>query len=62
MTPNQEDALFNFLENVTEPFTLEDVAEFVRMLDPTRTEALATEIAALVDSHNVAFRLDNRQW
>jgi len=66
MTPNQEDALFNFLENVTEPFTLEDVAEFVRMLDPTRNEAraetLAAEIAALVDSHNVAFRLDNLQW
>jgi len=62
MTPNQEDALFNFLENVTEPFTLDDVAEFVRMMDPTRAEALPVEIAALIDSHNVAFRLDTRQW
>jgi len=62
MTPNQEDALFNFLENVTEPFTLESVAEFVRMLDPAHTGALTAEIAALIDSHNVAFRLDNRQW
>jgi len=62
MTPNQEDALYNFLENVTEPFTLEDVAEFIRLLDPADAEALPSEIAALVDSHNVAFRLDNRQW
>jgi len=62
MTPNQEDALFNFLENVTEPFTLEDVTEFVRMLEPVRTETLRMEIAAIIDSHNVAFRLDNRQW
>jgi hypothetical protein len=62
MTPNQEDALFNFLENVTEPFTLEDVTEFVRMMDPARAEALPMEISALIDSHNVAFRLDNRQW
>ncbi|MDR0290918.1 MAG: plasmid pRiA4b ORF-3 family protein [Treponema sp.] len=62
MTPNQEDALFNFLENVTEPFTIEDVVEFVRMLDSTRAETLKAEISAILDSHNVAFRLDNRQW
>jgi hypothetical protein len=62
MTPNQEDALFNFLENVTEPFTIEDVAEFVRMLDPKWAENLPVEIAALIDSHNVAFRLDSEQW
>ena len=66
MTANQEDALFNFLENVTEPFTLEDVAEFIRMLNIDRTgtpvEILIAEIAAIVDSHNIAFRLDNRQW
>ncbi|MDR0495548.1 MAG: plasmid pRiA4b ORF-3 family protein [Treponema sp.] len=62
MTPIQEEALFNFLENVTEPFTLEDITEFVRMLDSTRAEILPMEIAALIDAHNVAFRLENRQW
>ncbi|MCL2127881.1 MAG: plasmid pRiA4b ORF-3 family protein [Treponema sp.] len=62
MTPNQEDALYNFLENVTEPFTLDDVTEFVRMLDPKRTGNLPLEIAAHIDSRNVAFRLDSRQW
>jgi hypothetical protein len=62
MTPNQEDALYNFLENVTEPFTLEDVTEFVRTLDSSRTDGLSMEITALLDSRNVAFRLDKRQW
>ncbi|MCL2762620.1 MAG: plasmid pRiA4b ORF-3 family protein [Treponema sp.] len=62
MTPNQEDALYNFMENVTEPFTLEDVTEFVRMMDSTRAGNLPMEIAAIIDSQNAAFRLDNRQW
>ena len=63
MTPNQEEALYNFMENVTEPFTLEDVTGFVRMLDtPMRYDSLPMEIAAVIDTHNVAFRLDNRQW
>ncbi|MDR2402772.1 MAG: plasmid pRiA4b ORF-3 family protein [Spirochaetaceae bacterium] len=62
MTANQEDALYDFLENVTEPFTLEDVAAFIRLIDPKRKNRLETEIAAFIDSRNVAFRLDNRHW
>ena len=62
MTPNQEEALFSFLENATEPFTLAEVTEFIRMVDPKRTSNLAQEIAALIDMRNVAFRLDKRQW
>ncbi|MDR2435362.1 MAG: plasmid pRiA4b ORF-3 family protein [Treponema sp.] len=62
MTPMQEDALYDFLENVTEPFTLEDVTAFVYMLEPKRNARMAMEIAALIDSRNIAFRLDKRQW
>ena len=62
MTPNQEDALYNFLENATEPFTLEEVTDFVRMLDPLWSKKLSQEITAHIDSRKVAFRLDNRQW
>jgi hypothetical protein len=62
MTPNQEEALYDFLENVTEPFTLDDVSAFIRMLEPKRSGRLSFEIAALIDSRNLAFRLDNRQW
>jgi hypothetical protein len=62
MTANQEDALYDFLENVTEPFTLEDVTAFVRMIEPKRNGRLGMEIAAFIDSRNVAFRLDNNSW
>jgi len=63
MTVNQEEALYNFLENVTEPFTLENVTGFVRMLDDSEfSDSLAMEISAIIDSHNVAFRLDSKQW
>jgi hypothetical protein len=62
MTPMQEDALYDFLENVTEPFTMDDVTAFVYMLEPKRNSRMVMEIAALIDSRNIAFRLDNQQW
>jgi hypothetical protein len=62
MTANQEDALFEFLENVTEPFTLEDVSAFIRMIESKKDSPLDMEIAALIDSRNIAFRMDNRRW
>jgi hypothetical protein len=62
MTANQEDALYDFLENVTEPFTLEDVSAFVQMIESKRNNRLELEIASFIDSRNVAFRLDNRHW
>jgi hypothetical protein len=77
MTPNQEDALHTFLENVTEPFTLEDVTEFVHMMDSdsarnrklpidndsARNRNLPSEIAAFLNSSDMAFRADDEgQW
>jgi hypothetical protein len=62
MTATQEDALYEFLENVTEPFTLENVVAFIRMIVPQRTGRLAMEITALIDSRNIAFRLGNNRW
>ena len=62
MTQDQEDTLYNFLENVTEPFTLEDVTAFVSLLEPGRNKRLSTEIASMIDSRNSAFRLNNREW
>ncbi|GHT70069.1 hypothetical protein FACS1894110_20820 [Spirochaetia bacterium] len=62
MTINQEDALKDFLENVTEPFTLEDITAFVRMVEPKQSGRLSMEIASLIDSRNIAFRLDSRHW
>jgi hypothetical protein len=62
MTANQEDALYEFLENVTEPFTLDSVVSFVRMVAPHKTTRLAMEITALINSRNIAFRLGDKRW
>ncbi|MCL2044420.1 MAG: plasmid pRiA4b ORF-3 family protein [Treponema sp.] len=63
MTPNQEDALFNFLENVTEPFGLDDVLDYIQVMDKSiRSGSLPMEVAAIIDSHHVAFRLNGKQW
>jgi hypothetical protein len=62
MTPSQEDALYEFLENVTEPFSLEDVVAFIRMIEPKRTGRLAVEVAALIRSRNIAFSLGTNRW
>ena len=62
MTPNQEEALYDFLENVTEPFTLRDVTAFIHILEPQRDNRLPMEIAAMIDSRNIAFRVGNDKW
>ncbi|WP_010256354.1 IS1096 element passenger TnpR family protein [Treponema primitia] len=62
MTENQEDALYEFLENNRDPFTLEDVMSFIRLLDFSRNNRLAEEITAFIDSQNIAFRLEPGRW
>jgi hypothetical protein len=62
MTIKQEDALFEFLENVTEPFTLEDLSSFIKLIEAKRNSRLEKEIAALLNVRNIAFRVDNRHW
>ncbi|MDR3343692.1 MAG: plasmid pRiA4b ORF-3 family protein [Treponema sp.] len=62
MTISQEDALYDFLENVTEPFAPEDVVAHIRKKNPQKTGRLAKEIASLIDSRNIAFRLDTKKW
>ncbi|GHT78137.1 hypothetical protein FACS1894130_04230 [Spirochaetia bacterium] len=62
MTSNQEDALYEFLENVTEPFTLDNVVAFVKMLAPQKSSRLGAEISALIDARNIAFRLGDKFW
>ncbi|MDR1108794.1 MAG: plasmid pRiA4b ORF-3 family protein [Spirochaetaceae bacterium] len=62
MTVNQEGALKEFLDNITEPFGLNDVVAFVRMIDPKKNGRLSMEIAAFIESRNVAFRLGANRW
>jgi hypothetical protein len=62
MTISQEEALLDFLENVTEPFDLEDVVTYIRMIDPKRINRLATEAEAFINFRNIAFQIGNRRW
>jgi hypothetical protein len=62
MTFDQEKALYEFLENITEPFTLEEVTSFIRLIESRRSGRLDLEIAAFIDSQNLAFRPDSRRW
>ena len=62
MTPNQEEALFDFLESITEPFTLEEITTFVHLADQKRDSKLVLELASLLDSRKIAFRLNDQQW
>ncbi|MDR3171867.1 MAG: plasmid pRiA4b ORF-3 family protein [Treponema sp.] len=62
MTISQEDALYEFLENVTEPFSPEDVVAHIRKKSPHRTGRLVLEITSLINSRNIAFRLNTKKW
>ena len=62
MTVNQEDALYDFLENVTEPFSLDDITAFIRMVESKRSGRLGSEIAAFIDTRRVAFPMGGKRW
>jgi hypothetical protein len=62
MTENQEDALYEFLENHLEPFTLGDLTGFIRLLDSSRNSYLADEIVAFIESRNLAFQVGSAGW
>jgi hypothetical protein len=62
MDINQEEILYEFLENITEPFTLEEVTSFMRMPGKKHDKRLAVEITTHFDSRKIAFKLDSRHW
>ena len=62
MNVNQEEALYEFLDNVTESFELDDAIHYIRMIDPKRINRLAGEVEAFINFRNLAFPVGNRQW
>jgi hypothetical protein len=62
MTVTQEDAFYEFLDSTSEPFSLDEVVSFVRMIDPKQAGRLRMEISSLLDSRRLAFHLDNHRW
>ena len=59
---DQEEALYEFLENTTIPFSLEDITKYVASAGQKRNKRLAIEIAAYLHARRIAFQFDNRRW
>ena len=62
MTINQEEALYDFLENVTEPFTLDDICAFIRLVEPKRGGHLNSETASFIETRHIAFPTEGKRW
>ena len=62
MTLDQEDALYDFLDDTTAPFTLKNIMDYVRSRDSSQAEHLPIEIPAFFAPGDLAFRLDSRRW
>jgi hypothetical protein len=62
MDLEQEEALYEFLENVSEPFTLNDITVYVQASGKKPGKQLAMEIDAYLDIRKIAFKQDNKYW
>jgi len=62
MDLEQEEALYEFLENASEPFTLDDITVYVQASGQKPSKQLAKEIGAYLDIRKIAFRQDNKHW
>jgi hypothetical protein len=63
MTILQEDALYEFLENVSDAFSINEIVLFIRLIDSSgRTKRLAEEVAAFMSARNLAFHLEKNLY
>jgi hypothetical protein len=62
MIESQEDALYDFLENATKPFTLDELVSYIRMIEPKRVGRLGMEAEAFINARNIAFPIGPKRW
>jgi hypothetical protein len=62
MIASQEEALYDFLDNAKGAFELDEVISFIRLLDPRRSNRLAADVEAFINSRNLAFQSGTRRW
>jgi len=62
MDLEQEEALYEFLENAVEPFTLDDITVYVQASGQKPNKKLSLEINAYLDARKIAFKQDNQRW
>ncbi|GAB1484498.1 hypothetical protein MASR2M78_33160 [Treponema sp.] len=62
MTIDQEDALYDFLDNELEPFASSDLAAAIRQADSNGGRRLNEEAEAFLKSRKLAFPGDEGYW
>jgi len=62
MELDQEEALYEFLENITEPFNLSEITAYVQAAEQKPNKKLAMEIGAYLEARRIAFKQDNLHW
>jgi hypothetical protein len=62
MTFEQEEALYDFLMDRIEPFSLREVTSVVRAKDLYRFGRLSGEIACLINTQHLAFEIGANKW
>ena len=62
MTPSQEEALYEFLDNTAGAFELDDVVSHIRKVEPKRINRLAVEAEAFINLRKLAFPSGIRRW
>ena len=62
MDLEQEEALYEFLENAVAPFTVDDITIYVQASGQKPNKKLSAEINAYLDARKIAFKQDNQCW
>jgi len=62
MIASQEEALYEYLDDVRGAFELDEVVAFIRGHDSRRSNRLAPEVEAFINSRNLAFQSGIRRW
>ena len=62
MNEVQEEALYDFLENTTDDFGLEEIVAYIKKLEPRRANKLSMEVEAFIRIRNLAFPLGEKRW
>jgi len=62
MTAIQEEALYDFLDNATGAFELEDIVSYIKRIEPKRINRLPMEVEAFINIKNLAFPAGIQRW
>jgi hypothetical protein len=61
MELEQEEALCEFLENTTKPFTIDEITGSIQS-GHKRNKKLSYEVSAYLEQRKIAFKVDNHHW